>query len=155
MPEPTQTPSKSHINPWVSIFILLIVALGAWALVAQKAKIPATPGTENQAPRTPSLTPPGEEEAQTEGEAPALVGTVTFIQGASLTILATVEDNPRFTAKRILIAALHNESKVTDRNGNTLSAQTIKAGDRIAVYSSMKLTNEEPILAADKVVVNP
>lgn len=156
MPEPTQTPSKSHINPWISILILLVVALGAWALVAQKAKSPA-PGTENQAPTQPSLTPPGEgaEEPQSVSEAPTLTGTITFIQGASLTVLATVEGNPGFTTKRILIVALHNESKVTDKNGNVLAVSAIKVNDRIAVWSSMTLTNDEPVLAGDTVVVNP
>ncbi len=150
-PTPAQPETKkSTSRTWLFILVVLIVALIAWAYIAQKAK-PNTQeenvSTVNQPPLQPTLTLPQ--------EPPALTGTVTFIQENNLTVMVLKENNPTLEIDKALIVSISTDTKIADKGGNALTLNALKAGDTIAVYSQSPLTNESAIIPADIIVINP
>lgn len=150
-PTPAQPETKkSTLRTWLSILVVLIVAMIAWAYIAQKAK-PNTQeesfSTINQPPLQPTLVLPQ--------EPPTLKGAVTFIQGANLTVMVLKENNPTLEIDKALIVSVSTDTKIADKGGNALTLNALKSGDTIAVFSQSPLTNESAVMPADIIVINP
>ncbi|MEW6610547.1 MAG: hypothetical protein AB1352_02895 [Patescibacteria group bacterium] len=150
-PTPAQPETKKGtVRPWIALFLVLIIALIAWAYIAQKAKPniqEESISTVNQPPLAPTLTLPK--------EPPTLKGTITFIQNNNLTVMVLKEKNPTLTTDKALIVAVNANTKIGDKGGYVLSLATLKAGDVISVWSSSPLTDESAVMPADTIALNP
>ncbi|OGL88074.1 hypothetical protein A3I42_00615 [Candidatus Uhrbacteria bacterium RIFCSPLOWO2_02_FULL_49_11] len=150
-PTPDQPETKKGtLRPWLSILAVLIIAVIAWAYIAQKAK-PNTQkesiSTINQPPLPPTLALPQEQRI--------LKGAVTFIQDTNLTVMVLKEDNPTLEVDKALIVSISTDTKITDKEGGALTLSALKAGGSISVYSKSPLTNESAVIPADIIVINP
>ncbi|MFA4872876.1 MAG: hypothetical protein WC659_02985 [Patescibacteria group bacterium] len=150
-PTPAQPEEqKGTLRPWLSILVVLIFAIIAWAYIAQKAKTNVQEegvSTVNQPPLPPTLTLPQ--------EPPTLTGAMTFIQGANLTVMVLKENNPTLEIDKALIVSVSADTKIADKGGKALASDALKVGDTIAVYSQLPLTDESSVVPADIIVINP